>query len=162
VEGRPSRKLRWHVLQDSLGLTQKSNGHDWSANVREKLKKARFIIIGVSFSVKIVMDRNVGEALWAYLELLLIRTADAFTAADSLLEKNGNVLGLPNHDPPSASVSSGMTTADASTDMELIPGFWDSQALRTAASRSKRTPKVPVAQKPKLTPSWSDGRRGLV
>jgi len=133
-------------LQGSLGLTQKFNGYDWSTNLREKLNKTRSIIIGISSSAKIVMDRNMDEALRAHLELLLTRTADAFTVVDSLLEKNGNVLGLPNHDPPLASVSSGKTMTDAFTDMELTPGFWDSQASRTAASRRKRTPKVPAAQ----------------
>jgi len=138
-------------LRDSLGLTQKSTDMIGAPNLREKLNKARSIIIDVSSCAKIVMDRNVNEALRAHLELLLTRTADAFTAADSLLEMNGNVLGLSNHDPPSTSVSSGKTTLDATTDMELTPGFWDSQASITLASRRKRTPKVPASQFPPET-----------
>lgn len=138
-------------LQGSHESTQNSNGHGWNANLREKLNKARSIIMGVASSAKIVMDRNADEDLRAHLELLLTRTADAFTAVDSLLEKNGNVVGLPKNCSP-AGVSSGKTMSDASTDMELTPGFWDSQASRTtAAIRRKRIKKAPAAQHPPET-----------
>jgi len=135
-------------LQDSPG-PKNSNGHDWGANLREKLNKARSIMMGVVSSAKLVMDRSVDEDLRAHIELLLTRSADAFTTVDSLLERNGDVVGLLK---PSACVSSGKTTADASTDMELTPGFWDSQASRTAAtSRRKPTPRAPAAQFPPET-----------
>lgn len=106
-------------------------------------------MMGVVSSAKLVMDRNMDEALWAHIELLLTRTADAFTTVDSLLEKNGNVIGLLK---PSACVSSEKATANASTDMDLTPWFWDSQASRTVAtSRRKPTPKAPAAQFPPET-----------
>ncbi|KAF0771014.1 Uncharacterized protein FWK35_00001319 [Aphis craccivora] len=129
--------------QDSLGPTEAPNSNNWSAKLREKLNKARSTMRTVASDTRKLIERTPDAELRSYLENLLSRTSDAYTAVDSLLEKNGDVLDLPRF------ATTGKSTSDASTDMELTPAHWDSLAPRTtAAIRQKRLPKLTAPQRP--------------
>lgn len=123
--------------------TEPSSGIDWSLKLREKLNKARSTMKAVASDTRKLMERTSDVEMRSHLEKLLSRTSDAYTAVDSLLEKNGDISNL------SRPTSTGKSMSDASTDMELTPAHWDSLATRTAAaSRQKRPSKPPALQLP--------------
>jgi len=125
--------------QDSAGMTEPPSGSDWRARLRENLNKARSTMKAVASDTRRLMERTSDADLRAYLEKLLSRTSDAYSAVDVLLEKNGDVANLPSV------ATTGKSMSDASTDMELTPAHWDSLASRTAATSLQKRPSRPAA-----------------
>jgi len=131
------------------------NTSNWSANLRFQLNKARSTLKAAASDTKKLIDNTSDSISRDHLFCLLGQTDIAFRAVDALLTKNGNIANLPNFTPTEAYSSKSVSTTDASTDMMLTPGHWDSDTVIESKAaffrRRARKTKVPGSQLPQDT-----------
>ncbi|CAI6369232.1 unnamed protein product [Macrosiphum euphorbiae] len=95
----------------------------WLQDLWATLKGVTSHLINVHRDARMINDRASDDVLRAAMERILEHNNEAFECLNSLLSMDGELLNAPNFSAPTAS------TSDASTDMILTPGYWDSDAV---------------------------------
>lgn len=150
----PETKKMKTAVTSRATVESQGNTSDWCAILREKLNRTRSILKAAASDAKKLIEKTADVSLKGYLHGLLVQTDEAHQTIDSLLSKKGNVLNLPKFGPPQTEDTSSqkVSTTDASTDMILTPGYWDSatviESRAASARRRTRKPKVPSGQLP--------------
>ncbi|KAL4135652.1 hypothetical protein QTP88_007250 [Uroleucon formosanum] len=150
----------WHgLLRRPSASTQPPhvNMSDWCANLRVKLNRTRSLFKAAISDAKKIIEKTADVSLKGYLHGLLVQTDEAHQTIDSLLSKRVNVLNLLKFEPPQTKDTSiqKVSSADASKDMTLTPGYWDSDAVIESKVASVRR----KTRKTKVLSTTSDDRR---
>lgn len=130
----------------SPGCSEQAQAHAtvWLQGLWTTLKGVTAHLISVHRDARLINDRAADDVLRGAMERILDHNNEAFECLNSLLNMDGELLNAPDFSAPPTTVKS-ISTSDASTDMILTPGYWDSDAViesKAASARRSRKPKV--------------------
>ncbi|CAI6353721.1 unnamed protein product [Macrosiphum euphorbiae] len=129
----------------SSGSFEQHQAHAaWLQDLWTTLKGVTAHLINVHRDARMINDRASDDVLRGAMERILDHNNESFVCLNSLLNIYGELLNAPDFSAPPTTDKS-VSTSDASTDMILTPGHWDSDAViesKAASARRSRKPKV--------------------